>query len=228
MPCLQSVRMLATAARRLMQKTPELMRERVGRPALRVGNRSLPASRISGSSRARIAERQQRRQHGSHFAAQAGRHTDGGRHPQARRGGEPAHVVVAVDGLDDGARAQKADAGHHALDHAADVGRVAPACSGTSTNKAAPRATSMWVRSPADLPARSRSKPQQGAQQGCQQQAHAGRARDAPGRRDPRTPRRRWQRCVPSCSWVRPPDRAVPCSAPAGRRRAARPGPAGP
>ncbi|CFW55653.1 Uncharacterised protein [Bordetella pertussis] len=32
-----------------------------------------------------------------------------------------------------------------------------PPCSGTRTNSAAPRATSMWVRSPAALPLRSRS-----------------------------------------------------------------------
>ena len=100
------------------------------------------------------------------------------------------------------------------------------ACSGTSTNSAEPRATRMWVRTPAALPRCSRSKPQQDAQQSRQQQAAAGR-----GRADSTSATS--ENSAASVAAIRSQAltdavRAGPCWARAGSHRAGRPCPAGP
>ena len=77
-----------------------------------------------------VGDQHDQRQHGADdgrdLASHAGSHADGGGHPHAR-GGRQAAYTVRVVAFQDGARAQEADTGHQALDHAAEVG-VFDAC----------------------------------------------------------------------------------------------------
>ena len=96
---------------------------------------------------------------GSQTWPEARRDAHGGREPDAR-GGRQAVDLDAVADLEDGAGAEKPDAGDDALDDAADVGRARRPTRPRRGRRTPSRAhTSMWVRRPAVLWTRSRWKP---------------------------------------------------------------------
>jgi hypothetical protein len=72
--------------------------------------------------------------------------------------GEAPDLAAVVD-LEDRPGPQEPDAGDDALEHAGDVARGGAGLLGMRTNSAAPSDTSMWVRTPAGLPARLHSYP---------------------------------------------------------------------
>ena len=91
------------------------------------------------------------------FPAEADGDADRRRRPDAGGGGQAVHLA-ALRLLDHRAGAEEADPGDQALDAPGSAPSLdMPACCGTSTNRALPRATSMWVRRPAALSRCSRS-----------------------------------------------------------------------